>query len=278
MASMDPLVVHIKALSDRYPALGPFVVRRQDGSYTLNYTDPEANRLLAEVTLKEYYHLSVHIPKASLCPKGLDIGTGATCIYPLMACRRNPNLSFLATDISEESLECARANVNANDLQGQIRLVRTSPLSTLPVEMIKDEAIRYDFCMCNPPFYSSWEDLILAQETKLGQPAAPITGRDHELITVGGERAFVHRMICESRRLAGKVRWFTTMVGKRETMVDMILTFKEHGVDSFTLGDIGMGRTHRWVIAWSFSEDRPITSQNRTFASNQAIHLLGLYP
>ncbi|KAI9226692.1 MAG: hypothetical protein DHS80DRAFT_24996 [Piptocephalis tieghemiana] len=270
------------------------VIKRPDGSYTLDYTNSEANRLLAEITLKEYYDLVILIPRTNLCPKipnrasyimwierlmrvmnllspnssrdssaplqGMDIGTGATCIYPLMACRRHPNLIFLATDISEESLECAQRNVNANGLHDRIRLAQTSPFNTLPVELIKQETTRYDFCMCNPPFYSSWEEVVLAQKAKVEPPSAPVSGQANELITVGGERAFIHRMIRESKEVTDKVRWFTTMVGKRETMLDMILFFKEYEVEAFTLGDIQIGKTHRWVIAWSFSEDRPITS------------------
>lgn len=52
------------------------------------------------------------------------------------------NLDDDDVDISEESLECAQRNVNANGLHDRIRLAQTSPFNTLPVELIKQETTR----------------------------------------------------------------------------------------------------------------------------------------
>lgn len=51
---------------------------------------------------------------------GVDIGTGATCIYPLIGAKRN-NWSFVATETNETSLSFAKHNVIRNDLQGKIQ-------------------------------------------------------------------------------------------------------------------------------------------------------------
>jgi 23S rRNA (adenine1618-N6)-methyltransferase len=74
---------------------------------------------------------------------GLDIGTGASSIYPLLGCSQRPNWRFASTgelskaflslndnnidlDIDEKSLQFARQNVEANHLQNRIKLLQTS--------------------------------------------------------------------------------------------------------------------------------------------------------
>lgn len=52
--------------------------------------------------------------------------------------------------------------------------------------------------MCNPPFYTSREEMATATDIKIeGSHAAP-TAAQNELITPGGEVQFVCKMIDES--------------------------------------------------------------------------------
>lgn len=48
------------------------------------------------------------------------IGTGASCIYPLLGARLN-GWQFLATDIDGESVEIARENASRNGLENKIK-------------------------------------------------------------------------------------------------------------------------------------------------------------
>ena len=41
--------------------------------------------------------------------RGIDIGTGASCIYPLLAAAMHPNWSFVATELDARSLASAVA-------------------------------------------------------------------------------------------------------------------------------------------------------------------------
>lgn len=50
------------------------------------------------------------------CRRGVDIGTGASCIYPLLGATV-AGWSFLATEIDPVSAEWAEKNVRSNDLQ-----------------------------------------------------------------------------------------------------------------------------------------------------------------
>lgn len=83
-------------------------------------------------------------------------GVGASCIYPLLGCANNPNWRFLATDVNSRSIEYAIKNVERNNLQDRI-IVRYNPDPNKI--FILDDTTDYDFCMCNPPFYSSQEEI-----------------------------------------------------------------------------------------------------------------------
>ena len=51
---------------------------------------------------------------------GLDIGTGASCIFPLLGSAMHADWGFLATDVDAASIECAHRNVSRNGLQRRI--------------------------------------------------------------------------------------------------------------------------------------------------------------
>lgn len=63
--------------------------------------------------------------------QGIDIGTGATCIYPLLLStavfsgteKSTTQWKFLATDVDPTSVQSARQNIKANNLQERIHVV-----------------------------------------------------------------------------------------------------------------------------------------------------------
>jgi len=63
--------------------------------------------------------------------RGIDLGTGASCIYPLLLSTRyfdtNQQWKFLGTDIDPYSIQCAQQNVIANNLQDKIQVCLVSP-------------------------------------------------------------------------------------------------------------------------------------------------------
>ena len=64
--------------------------------------------------------------------------------------------------------------------------------------------ISFGFSMCNPPFYASRQEVLESAEAKEIGPRAVCTGADNEMITPGGEVAFVRRMIHESLQMRTK--------------------------------------------------------------------------
>lgn len=93
---------------------------------------------------------------------GLDIGTGASCIYPMLGCAQRPNWRFAGTgtvptvptaqnsnstnvliatsDIDEKSMQFAKTNVQQNGLQNRIKLLQTQKSDPLlPLDIMKFE-------------------------------------------------------------------------------------------------------------------------------------------
>ncbi len=189
---------------------------------------------------------------------GLDIGTGASCIYPLLGCASNPAWTFTATDIDAKSLDFAKRNIELNNLDSRITILPTTPDDPL----IPPEAVRVgntlDFCMCNPPFYSSKEELEDGAKTKARPANSVCTGSANEMVVQGGEVAFISRIIEESLTLRKRVRWYTSMVGKLGTLIPLIERLMKEECTNWAVSELVQGaKTRRWVLAWSWRDWRP---------------------
>ncbi|CAE6366630.1 unnamed protein product [Rhizoctonia solani] len=168
---------------------------------------------------------------------GLDIGTGSTAIYPLLACSIHKTWGFIAADIDPRSLAASQANIEQNPgVKDRIRLYTTTQeapiLSPLLPENLAQLGIHHvAFSMCNPPFYSDVDEVNRSAENKEYDPHAVCTGALVEMITPGGEVAFVQRMIDENG-----------------TQV--------YSIDNYAITELVQGTTRRWVVAWSFTDTR----------------------
>ncbi|CAE6372606.1 unnamed protein product [Rhizoctonia solani] len=272
-------------LADAFPPLKPFLFMTASGRYSLNFKDDAANRTLTQALLKRDFGLEVTLLDDRLCPPvpnrlnyvlwiselakvldldqpivGLDIGTGSTAIYPLLACSIHKTWRFIAADIDSRSLAAARTNIEQNPtVKDRIYLYPTTQdapiLSPLLPENLARIGISYiAFSMCNPPFYSDLEDINRSAENKEYDPHAVCTGALVEMITPGGEVAFVQRMIDESMKL--RETWYTSLLGKMSSVTSLIHSIKEKGIDNYAITELVQGSTRRWVIAWSFTDIR----------------------
>lgn len=183
--------------------------------------------------------------------RGIDVGTGASCIYPLLGAKMN-NWQFVATEIDNESFESARSNVLQNQLEQQIGVVKvktsnllTEALATKPL----DE--KFDFVMCNPPFFDDMDEAD-------SNPSSCCTGSANEMVFPGGEIAFIGQMIKESVELRDRVRWFTSLVGRKSSLRKLLAKLREQQISTTLTTEFLQGRTKRWGIAWTFSEVAPL--------------------
>jgi 23S rRNA A1618 N6-methylase RlmF len=72
-----------------------------------------------------------------------------------------------------------------------------------------DEEETYDFCMCNPPFYSDHleaQGITSTRNDNRSESSSISTASENESIAWGGEVRFVTQMIEESLILKKKIR------------------------------------------------------------------------
>ncbi|KAF3904837.1 hypothetical protein ABW20_dc0105369 [Dactylellina cionopaga] len=100
--------------------------------------------------------------------------------------------------------------------------------------------------------------MLSSAKLKSVPPLSACTGSTTEMVTDGGEVAFVGRIFDESLKLREKIRWYTSMFGKLSSVEKIIEKLKENGVSNYAVGEFvqGIGKTKRWAIGWSFGDRR----------------------
>ncbi|KAI0633926.1 hypothetical protein C8Q77DRAFT_1055507 [Trametes polyzona] len=274
------------ALASAYPPLQPHIIRTCTGA-TIDFKSETAQRALTEAILWRDFSVRISLPPARLCPpipnrlnyilwlqdvvdtvslalgqepsrpvRGLDIGTGASAIYPLLGCQSRQNWSFVGTEIDLLSLQSARSNLQTNGLEDRISIRAADPAGPIFAPLLEQDGTVYDFTMCNPPFYTSREEVQQSAEAKELGPNAVCTGADVEMITLGGEASFVKCMVDESLDplVHERCRWFTSMLGKLSSLTHIVQALRDNKVDNYAIAELVQGQTRRWVIAWSFAD------------------------
>lgn len=114
------------------------------GKVTIDFKDSSALRALTCSLLKKDFDLTVVIPPNKMIPTiplrlnyvlwiedlltafgmseniiGIDVGTGASCVYALLGAKQN-GWSMIATDTDKENVVHARQNVSRNALDHKI--------------------------------------------------------------------------------------------------------------------------------------------------------------
>jgi len=220
-----------------------------------------------------------NIPERSSV-RGLDIGTGASVIYPLIATSAY-GWSMIASEINPPSLQSARRIIEENDLENLIDLRQQESKENIFDGIWKpNEDI--DFVMCNPPFFPSLEAFQaenarkikglarggmnkrsrhLSKANEVQKNEVPVSssnnfgGTDSELWCKGGEVSFVRRMIDESKskRYRHKFLWCTSLVS-RESNFQRIEKYLRNNAQPADVRRIsfGAGKKSASILAWTF--------------------------
>ncbi|XP_065187186.1 RNA N6-adenosine-methyltransferase mettl16-like [Sycon ciliatum] len=198
-----------------------------------------------------------HIPRGSTV-RGVDIGTGASAIFSLLASKLN-GWSMVATEVDSTSIDYALANVKRNDMEQSIDVVRVSPDEFLLAPLSRTcfpGDVQFLFCMCNPPFFSSEKEASgCNSRPNRPQPSATCTGAGTEMVVDGGEVHFVGRILQDSLVLKDRIRWYTSMLGKKSSVAALKRTLTDSQVPCVETTEFVQGKTRRWGIAWSFCND-----------------------
>ncbi|KAE8622665.1 hypothetical protein XENTR_v10005327 [Xenopus tropicalis] len=270
-------------LASKYPEFKQHVNVNLAGRVSLNFKDPCAVRALTCTLLREDFGLTIDIPLERLIPtvplrlnyihwvedlinyhdsdktalrRGIDIGTGASCIYPLLGATLN-GWYFLATEVDDICYNYAKKNVEQNNLSDLIKVVKV-PQKTLLMDALKEESeIIYDFCMCNPPFFANQLEAqgVNSRNPHRPPPSSVNTGGITEIMAEGGELEFVKRIIHDSLKLKKRLRWYSCMLGKKCSLAPLKEELRKQGVPRVAHTEFYQGRTMRWALAWSFYEE-----------------------
>jgi 23S rRNA (adenine1618-N6)-methyltransferase len=305
-----------KALAACSPALAGFVVRNPYGNSSIDFADPAAVKALNQALLSHAYQLhDWDIQAGTLCPpipgrsehlhhladlltsgaddasipRGpdtvvLDIGTGASCIYPLIGAREF-GWRFVGTELDAASCDWARGLVAAHPEVSDLIEVRHQPSARQCFEGVVRSGESFALSMCNPPFYASAEEAAegnrrkrhnlvgkrgtrgkgrkrgpgdLGRDGDLNRAGADrnFGGRAGELWCPGGELGFVQRMITESAERPALCGWFTTLVSKGAHLPRLIRTLQAAKAADVRVLRMAHGQKQSRILAWTFRERR----------------------
>ena len=262
--------------------LGKYVLVNAYGNKSIDFSDNNAVLHLNKALLKHHYQLKDwNIPENYLCPpipgradyihyiadllkeegiktsvKGLDIGVGANCIYPILGARIY-NWKMLGAEIDPNAVAAAKANINATPgLTEFIEIRRQKDNSNIFKGIVKEGEF-YHFTMCNPPFHSSKEEatkVSLRKLRNLGQGSSftlNFGGQANELFCNGGEALFIKRMIKESVLYSTQIGWFTSLVSRKENLAKIYKQLNKLKATHKTI-EMQQGNKQSRFIAWKF--------------------------
>ncbi|GAA3552766.1 23S rRNA (adenine(1618)-N(6))-methyltransferase RlmF [Snuella lapsa] len=265
--------------------LQQYVFENKYQTKTIDFANPKAVKALNTALLKWYYNIVFwEFPDNNLCPpvpgrvdyihrlsdlieggeadsaiRVLDIGTGASCIYPILG-HAEYNWHFVGTDIDELSLKHAQQIIVNNNLEGVISLRHQKNKLNILKGVITENDLFF-ITMCNPPFYKSEAEAIEATTRKLKGLNSKVpgiirnfSGTHNELWCNGGEKAFLHNYLYESSLFKDQCRWFTSLVSKKELVRGLKVSLKKLGATKVKIINMGQGNKTSRIVAWSFVE------------------------
>ena len=276
-------------LIEASPELAAFTTKNPRGQVTINFQDATAVRMLNRALLRAHYGLDFwDIPTTFLCPpipgrvdyihyladllaesngqkiprgpdiKALDIGTGASLVYPLTG-QNEYGWEFTGVDIDPASIRFAREICQRNGLN--IRLRRQRNPEDIFEGVIGPDDI-FHVTLCNPPFHASLAQAEAGTRRKwrnLGKghsAALNFGGQNAELWCPGGEIGFIARMIEQSVVFADQCLWFTCLVSKNNNLKPLSRLLKQARVAESRVVEMAQGQKTSRFIAWTFYPER----------------------
>lgn len=261
-----------------HPNLASFIKSSRHGSDTIDFSDATGVFELNKAILKLHYGLEEwSIPEGYLCPpipgrvdyihhledligkktaNGLDIGTGANCIYPLLGATVY-KWKMTGADIDPNAIARAQANVAANPKLSDYIDIRHQTNNAHIFQGIIATGEHFDFVMCNPPFYTSEKEAIKANSNKnrklgINAPNRNFGGQANELWCNGGEALFLKRMIKQSVDFKTQVDWFTCLVAHKEHLTKVGKQLTKLGA-TYKIIDMEQGKKQSRFVAWTFA-------------------------
>ncbi len=280
--------VLVKAL----PELKKFVRKNEYGDESIDFSNPEAVKILNQSILKKFYKIDFwDVPQGYLCPpipgradyihytadllagksggkiprgpsvKVLDIGVGANCVYPIIG-HVEYDWSFVGTETDKVAFDSALSIVKKNPILQESIDLRFQPNPKKMFHGVIKTNEYFELVISNPPFHSSAEEAKSGSRRKwknLGKvnlskkdPVLNFGGQGGELWCDGGEIAFITQMIRESVEFKKQVRWFTALVSQQKNLDVLYAELEKHKVSDGWTIDMAQGQKKSRILAWSF--------------------------
>ncbi len=285
------------------PALKEFVKPNKYNNWSVDFSDNQAVRAFSKALLSQYYGITHwEFPDTYLCPpipgradylhyladllqrensgvlpvgkriRTLDIGTGASCIYPLLG-HAIYQWHFVASDIDPIAIESALTNIANSDRHATAVECRLQNNPEQIFSGIIQAGELFDLVICNPPFHDSMEKArrssirkwkILGAE-KAESSAQNFAGQEAELMCMGGEVAFISRMIADSMKFPTSCYWFSSLVSHKTSLPVIYRALELSPAIRIETIEMSQGNKVSRFVAWSFltEPEQAMWRQNR---------------
>jgi len=279
-----------KQLIKSCPELDQFVKLNAYKNESIDFFNPQAVKMLNTALLKHFYNIdSWDVPQGYLCPpipgradyihhiadllnidkkeilrngiqiRCLDIGVGASCIYPIIG-NMEYGWTFVGSDTDPTAIHSANKIIDQNpSLKGKIELrLQSNPRNIFQGIIRKEEC--FDMTICNPPFHKSLAEaqegtlrkLRNLKQKKVTKPTLNFGGQCNELWCKGGEAQFAHDMIFQSKEFAASCFWFSTLISKQSNLDGIYKTLKRVNAVKVKTIPMGQGNKISRIVAWTF--------------------------
>ncbi len=279
-----------KKLIVNCPALAAFVQVNPFGDESIDFFNPAAVKMLNKALLQHFYNITDwDIPANYLCPpipgradyvhhladllavknngiipqgkqiKCLDIGVGASCVYPIIG-HHEYGWSFVGAEIDSVSVASANKIIDSNpQLKDRINIRLQKNHKNIFLDIIENDEM-IDAVICNPPFHASQADadagslrkLSNLQNKRITKPALNFGGQNAELWCPGGEVQFVTNMIYQSKLFAHSCFWFSSLIAKQTHLKAIYAALEKASAYEVQTIAMGQGNKTSRIVAWTF--------------------------
>jgi 23S rRNA (adenine1618-N6)-methyltransferase len=260
-------------LIKEFPELKKYIIKYDEKieEFSFDWSNNDLSLLMTKSILNYYFNIKYYdIPKGFLIPPvpsrlnylnlinelikdiekeniiGVDIGTGANIIYPILG-NSVCDWKFICSEINNESYNNAKLILQKNNLEENINLIKQENKNNIFVSIINQEN-KYTFSMCNPPYYD------YEQEIKIEDKKRDTEYNFDEVYYEKGELGFFERYFEESICYKKNIFLFTILIGKKsnsEIIYDKINSYNNI-IKLCDIKKIMTGNNVRYIIYWSF--------------------------
>ena len=270
-------------LINAVPELKECIVPGKFSRKSIDFSDSKSVYLLNKSLLKWRFNLNWTLKEGHLCPavpgrldyllhveelipeiegrrsRMLDIGTGASLIYPLLATAAF-NWECVGTEIDKEAISYAKGLIRMNSNMRGTKIRRQEFKSQL-LQGIMEKEDQFDVLVCNPPFFKTKSEAFAANAKKNKNlhgnehVAHNFGGSANELWYKGGEMAFLKKLASESVQYQNQIQWFTCLVSKKENLRTFKRFIRKGNPSDIRVITMNQGNKTSQCIAWTFKQE-----------------------